>query len=284
MLVRLAAVSPQEENTLLHSLLTDTVIPFAEARGDRGLLHLCFWRLSRPAAAAAAMWIRIPSTSHLTAVESKLASVSRTGLLSRLTAAAEDATGQGASDEEAVCSRVHPATMALISTMKSRYPHLRGMWAPVPREPLCIAAVRSLLADGCAALAAPILASLRQSGDGELSGRASGKASGKAVNGGVLDALCISVCLAKSTELIRAEGSRHACTGRTQVDLARIIRLLRGIVGSLSVDLAAVSHLLVRFSGYFIYIHTHTHTTHTHKHTHTQTHTHTYEFAGAVCA
>jgi len=243
-LVRLAAVSPQEETILLHSLLTDTVIPFAEARGDRGLLHLCFWRLSRPAAAAAAMWIRIPSSSHLAAVESKLASVSRTGLLSRLTAAAEDATGSGqGASEEAVCSRVHPATIALIATMTSRYPHLRGMWVPVPREPLCIAVVRSLLADGCAGLAEPILASLRQSGDGELSGRA--------VREGELDALCISVCLAKATELIRAEGSRHAgWWWGTQVDLSRIIRLLRGIVASLSVDIAAVSQLLVRFASY----------------------------------
>jgi len=92
-------------------------------------------------------------------------------------------------------------------------------------------------------LAEPILASLRQSGDGELSGRA--------VREGELDALCISVCLAKATELIRAEGSRHAgWWWGTQVDLSRIIRLLRGIVASLSVDIAAVSQLLVRFASY----------------------------------
>ena len=241
-LVRLAAASPQEETALLHSLLTDTVIPFAEARGDRGLLHLCLWRLSRPAAAAAALWIRDPSCAHLTAVEGQVASSSRTpGLLSRLTAATDqETTGSSNAVGEPVGSRVHPATLALLETMTSRYRHLHGMWLPVPREALCIAVVRALLADGCAALAAPVLAPLRRGGDGALSERAA--------SADALDALCISVCLAKAAELIRAEGSRHACTGENQVDLSRFIRLLRGIVDALDVDLAAVSPLLVRFA------------------------------------
>ena len=52
LVVRLAALSPQQETHLVGELLQQTVLPLAEARRDRGLLHMCYCLLSRPAAAA----------------------------------------------------------------------------------------------------------------------------------------------------------------------------------------------------------------------------------------
>ena len=251
LLVRLAATCPQQATALLTKLVHETVLPLAEARQDRGMLHLALWLLSRPAAAAAALWIRQPSTDHLTSVETRTRTARAPGLLSRLTA--QDDAAQSAAVEE-VGDAVHPAVVGLLEALHERYRHLRGVWVMVPDGELRVAAARALLDDGCSALAASLLASLC-SGRTAVPGAAAGAVAeggarheGWAVAGAQVSALCFNVCLAQAAALIRAEGSRHASTGQNQVDLTGFKRQLTALMAALDVDLGEVTPLLVRFA------------------------------------
>lgn len=252
LLVRLAAQSPQHETALLAKLFHETILPLAEARQDRGMIHLSLWLLSRPAAAAAALWIRDPSMERLSSIETKASASRAPGLLSRLTAE-EDAQQRGAREE--VGDAVHPSVLGLLQALQERYRHLRGAWEPVPDGELRVVVARALLDDGCASLAAPVLVELRRGSAGARSAVRADElvTEGDGVGGrmcadGSVEALCVNVCLAQVSELIRAEGSRQASTGQNQVDLSRFKKQLKMLVGALDVDLSSVTPLLVRFA------------------------------------
>eukprot|EP00960_Hanusia_phi_P027090 746638-Hanusia_phi.AAC.7 len=242
LVVRLCTNDATDGEVKKQSVIREVILPHAYRRGDRGLLHACYWNMELFATSSVVLWSILDQERLESLEEQEEREKHKVGssLLTRLGDDDDEGGGrreqreQDAESSLEVGPDLHPCTETLLQVVHKN-PKMRikerRICIPKPRDAdMKHAIIYSLTGDGCALFAESFFGKARSPPTSPQT-----------------QALACQICLARLAEMIRAEGSKHASTGENQVDLLKFKQVLLNTLDGLRVSLSLVTPLLVRF-------------------------------------